>query len=163
MFFYSGQAMKSLELHEVILTERSSCRQDDLRHVESVYMVAALSYFTGDYRRAVDLCEPLLEYGIENVPEECARLQYILSQAYLKSGSIDDAKIMADKAERFRLQHINQIPQGTHRVEEPLAIHDHFCSIYTRLTSKLKSSSVGRCHIPENTPILKDHDHVLHT
>lgn len=53
MFFYSGQAMKSLELHEVILTERSSCRQDDLRHVESVYMVAALSYFTGDYRRAV--------------------------------------------------------------------------------------------------------------
>ncbi|KAI1208010.1 uncharacterized protein F4807DRAFT_462101 [Annulohypoxylon truncatum] len=140
MYFYTGQAMKALELHEVLLEERSSCSlaEDDIRHVESVYMVAALSYFTGDYKRALELCESILEYGLEKLPEECARLQYILSQTYLKLGMIDDAKIMSEAAKRFRLERTELIPR-----EEPLAEHDYFCSFYTRLTSKLKWVSVG--------------------
>ncbi|KAI0890151.1 uncharacterized protein GGS22DRAFT_183498 [Annulohypoxylon maeteangense] len=146
MYFYAGQAMKALELHEAILAERSSYSlpEDDIRYVESVYMVAALSYFTGAYERSQNLCESILEYGLENHPEECARLQYMLSQAYFKLGMIDDARIMSDRAHRFRIQRISLVPDEIPRAEEPLAMHDHFCSVYTRLTSKLKSLSVGR-------------------
>ncbi|KAI1452657.1 hypothetical protein F4805DRAFT_472280 [Annulohypoxylon moriforme] len=146
MYFYAGQTRKALELHETLLAEKSSrsLPQDDISHVESVYMVSTLNYFAGNYRRAVTLCENILEYGLEKHPEERARLEYILSLAYVKCGMPDDGRIMSDRAEQFRIQHMNLTPRHIYRTEEPLATHDYFCSFYTRLTSKLKSPSVGR-------------------
>ncbi|KAI1415843.1 hypothetical protein F5Y13DRAFT_206787 [Hypoxylon sp. FL1857] len=54
MYFYAGQPFKALEMHEAILTEgsRHFLQVDEIRHIERVYMVAALSYFLGDYGRA---------------------------------------------------------------------------------------------------------------
>ncbi|KAI0892895.1 hypothetical protein F4806DRAFT_505359 [Annulohypoxylon nitens] len=141
MYFYGGRTVQSLEIHEALLSEISehSLLADDIFYVESIYMVSALSYLTGDYQRTLDLCEALLDRGVENFPEEKARLQHILSLAYLKFGMIRDAKRMEDAAECFRHQHRSAVPNDILRAEIPLAIHDHFCAIHTRLTGQLAS------------------------
>ncbi|KAI1439606.1 hypothetical protein F5Y02DRAFT_425356 [Annulohypoxylon stygium] len=60
--------------------------------------------------------------------------------------------------------HINAISSqrlGWERITDPEALKASLITILW--SSETTGLPKGVCHIPENTPILKDHDHVLHT